>query len=138
MRPKQPSCAVRMTGTEALQILVVEDEPLIRMLAVDMLEALGYGALEAANGTEALQISSEGLGGVAALMIDLGLPDVPGEDVVRQLLRRRPDLPVIVTTGADTSVALARIGRDHPVTVLEKPYQLKDLEGALRALANAH
>ena len=117
------------------RILVVEDEPLIRMLAVDMLDILGFAVTEAATGREALAISSDDLNAMAALMIDLGLPDQPGEEVVRQLLEKRPDLPVIVTTGADTSQALSRIGDAHVVMVLEKPYQLKDLERTVAPLA---
>jgi CheY-like chemotaxis protein len=116
------------------QILVVEDEPLIRMLAVDMLDVLGFGALEAADAAEALAIDAETLKGLAALMVDLGLPDLPGEEVVRRLLQKRPDLPVIVTSGSDAVGAVQRLGAQHTVTILEKPYQLKDLERAVTDL----
>ncbi len=117
------------------QILVVEDEPLIRMLAVDMLEVLGFGAMEAGDAAEALAVDAGALNGFAALMVDLGLPDLPGEEVVRRLLQRRPDLPVIVTSGSDAAAAAQRLGLQHAVTILEKPYQLKDLEHALASLA---
>lgn len=117
------------------QILVVEDEPLIRMLAVEMLDLLGFGAVEAADGAEALAVDSSTLNGLAAVMLDLGLPDMPGEDVVRRLLQQRPDLPVIVTSGSDASAASDRLGLHHAVTILEKPYQIKDLERALAGLA---
>lgn len=117
------------------QILVVEDEPLIRMLAVEMLDVLGFGAVEAADAAEALAIDTDTLNGVAALMVDLGLPDLPGEDVVRRLLQRRADLRVIVTSGSDAAAAAQRLGSRHTVTILEKPYQIKDLERALAALA---
>jgi CheY-like chemotaxis protein len=117
------------------QILVVEDEPLIRMLAVDMLDVLGFAALEAADASEALAIDTEALKGLAALMVDLGLPDLPGEEVVRRLLQKRPDLPVIVTSGSDAAGAVQRLGTQHALTILEKPYQLKDLERAVADLA---
>jgi CheY-like chemotaxis protein len=116
------------------QILVVEDEPLIRMLAVDMLDVLGFGAVEAADGAEAVAIDAETLKGFAALMVDLGLPDLPGEEVVRRLLERRPDLPVIITSGSDAAASAKRLGLQHTVTILEKPYQLKDLEQAVAGL----
>src|SRR3954451_18922834 len=90
-------------------VLLVEDEPLIRMLTIDMLEALGFAALEAGTGAEALAIDERDLASLAGLLIDLGLPDYSGEEVARQLRRRRPDLPVILTTGADASDALARL-----------------------------
>ena len=119
------------------RILVVEDEPLIRMMAADMLDMLGYAVVEAGTGQEALAIPQEDLDGIVALMIDLGLPDQPGEEVVCGLLEKRPDLPVIVTTGSDAAAALSRIGAERAVIVLEKPYQLKDLERAIAPLAPA-
>jgi CheY-like chemotaxis protein len=117
------------------QILVVEDEPLIRMLAVEMLDVLGFAAVEAADAAEALAVDAGTLSGVAALMVDLGLPDLPGEEVVRRLLQRRPDLPIIVTSGSDAAAAAQRLDLGRAVTILEKPYQIRDLQGALAALA---
>jgi DNA-binding response OmpR family regulator len=119
------------------RILVVEDEPLIRMLAVDMLDALGFGAVEAASGKEALSIDDETLEAVAALMIDLGLPDQPGEVVARRLRERRPDLPVILTTGADATAARAELSGGGSVGVLVKPYHFNDMHDALGMLPPA-
>ena len=115
-------------------ILLVEDEPLIRMLTVDMLDHLGFAAIEAASGAEALVLDDQTLGSVAGLMIDLGLPDGPGEEVARRLRQRRPDLPVVLTTGADATAACARLAGNGPVGVLEKPYQLNDLIRVLDTL----
>ena len=126
-----------MTDAPVPRILLVEDEPLIRMLTVDMLDHLGFAAIEAASGAEALAIDDEPLKALAGLMIDLGLPDGPGEEVARLLRQRRPDLPVILTTGADASAARARLAGNGPVGVLEKPYQLNDLSRALDALQTA-
>ena len=123
-----------MTQAPARRILVVEDEPLIRMLAVDMLDALGFAATEAASGGEALAIDDEALHALAGLMIDLGLPDQPGEEVARRLRERRPDLPVILTTGADVSAAHASLSGGGVVGVLEKPYHFNDLHEALAIL----
>ena len=119
------------------RILVVEDEPLIRMLAVDMLDALGYSAMEAASGGEALAIGDEELAALAGLMIDLGLPDHRGEEVALRLRERRPDLPVILTTGADATAAHAELSGGGAVGVLEKPYHFNDLHLALGMLSPA-
>jgi CheY-like chemotaxis protein len=108
------------------QILLVEDEPLIRMMAAEMLELLGYGVVEAGNGAEALAgIAAEALDGV---LIDLGLPDQPGEQVIRQIHELKPQLPIIVCTGADTRAAGQRLADCGVIGFLEKPYYLKDLE----------
>jgi CheY-like chemotaxis protein len=117
------------------RVLLVEDEPLIRMLTTDMLDALGFAAIEAATGAEALAIGDGELSTLAGLVIDLGLPDYPGEEVARQLRLRRPDLPVVLTTGADASGALAKLAGGGPAVALEKPYQLSDLQQAAAILA---
>jgi CheY-like chemotaxis protein len=117
------------------RVLLVEDEPLIRMLTTDMLDALGFVATEAATGAEALAISDADLADLAGLVIDLGLPDQSGEEVARRLRLRRPDLPVILTTGADASDALARLAHGGPAVALEKPYQFSQLQEAAGILA---
>ena len=115
------------------QVLVVEDEPLIRMLAADMLDMLGFGVVEAGDGAQALKASREA-GELHAMLIDLGLPDQPGEQVIRQILAERPGLPVIVATGAAAGAAAARLRDQGRVSILEKPYQYKDLEQMMAGL----
>jgi CheY-like chemotaxis protein len=127
-----------MNPIDPPRILLVEDEPLIRMLAADMLEMLGYGVIEAGTGGEALDlVAQQGVQGINTLMIDLGLPDMSGEDVIIKLLAMRADLPVIVTTGSDAGAVVARLKGTGDLIVLEKPYQLKDLERAIAPLAKA-
>ena len=77
------------------------------------------------------------LAGVSVAIVDLGLPDLPGEEVVRRMRLTRPDLPVIVASGADASAAIARMGGEKPIAILEKPYQMKDLERVLDGLVPA-
>ena len=126
-----------MSAHSQPRVLLVEDEPLIRMLTTDMLDALGFAATEASTGAEALAIDDGALAGLAGLVIDLGLPDQPGEEVARRLRQRRPDLPVILTTGADASNALAGLAGGGPAVALEKPYHFKELEEAAGILATA-
>src|ERR1700744_5397855 len=111
-----------MSSPSPPRVLLVEDEPLIRMLTTDMLDALGFVATEAATGAEALAIGDSDLADLAGLVIDLGLPDQSGEEVPRRLRLRRPDLPVILTTGADASDALSRLADGGPAVALEKTY----------------
>jgi DNA-binding response OmpR family regulator len=119
------------------QILVVEDEPLIRMVATDMLKLLGYTVLEAASGAQALAIADDPQCRLDALMIDLGLPDQPGETVALRICQQRPGLPVIVTTGSDAVAAAPRLAGCGVVAFLEKPYYFKDLEAVVATLSTA-
>jgi DNA-binding response OmpR family regulator len=119
------------------QMLLVEDEPLIRMVAADMLAMLGYGVLEAGSGAEALAIAGDPKCRIDALMIDLGLPDQPGETVARLICDERPGLPVIVTTGTDTAAAARRMTGCAVAAYLQKPYYFKDLEAVIPLLSTA-
>ena len=80
-------------------ILVVEDEILIRMDAVDQLGALGYRMIEAANGQEALNALSDG-SAINILFTDLHMPgDLDGVMLAREVSQRRPEIGIIVTSG---------------------------------------
>jgi DNA-binding response OmpR family regulator len=126
-----------MTDSAEPQMLLVEDEPLIRMVAADMLAMLGYYVLEAASGGEALAFANDPECRIDALMIDLGLPDQPGELVARRICELRPELPVIVTTGSDTAVAARRMDGCAVAAFLQKPYYFKDLEAVIATLSTA-
>jgi CheY-like chemotaxis protein len=115
-------------------ILVVEDEPMIRMLAVDMLNELGWSTVEAGSAGEALELVGRGDDDVRAALIDLGLPDRSGLEVVREIRKLRPGLPVVVTTGRSEGDIDEGLRRDEAVIYLGKPYQLADLETALSTL----
>ena len=121
---------------ESRVVLVVEDKPMVRMLTVDMLDVLGWQALEAGAAGEALRLVEREQAQFACALIDLGLPDRRGEDLVRDLLRLRPGIPVIITTGrGEDDVDSGLIGQG--VGFLGKPYQLADLEDALPVLPRA-
>lgn len=124
-----------MSDNAEPQVLLVEDEPLIRMVAADMLAMLGYAVLEAASGGEALAIAADPKCRIDALMIDLGLPDHPGETVALAICEGRPGLPVIVTTGRDTAVAAPRLAGCLVAAFLQKPYYFKDLEAVTATLS---
>lgn len=113
-------------------VLIVEDEPMIRMLAVDMLDVLGWSALEAGLAADAVRMAADKNERFRVAMVDLGLPDRSGEEVVAELRRHRPGLPVIITTGRDEHDMDEDLRSG--VVFLGKPYQLSDLEAALDSL----
>ena len=72
-----------------------------------------------------------------AMLIDLGLPDCSGEDVLRQIAQLKPGLQIVVATGADTSAVRIRVGADPAISYLEKPFQFSDLEAILPPVQSA-
>lgn len=121
------------SATAARRILMVEDEALIRMLTADMLEVLGFDVAEAGTAAEAMAIAA-GDQPLSAALVDLGLPDRPGDELIRDLRQARPGLPIVVATGRDAG-ALSPLTRAlDDLTFLEKPYDLPQLEQALEGV----
>ncbi|GGH90956.1 response regulator [Arthrobacter liuii] len=110
-------------------VLVVDDEPqLLRALQVN-LEAEGYRVLTALDGTSALKHAEDGHADVVVL--DLGLPDINGVDVITRI-RRTSSIPIIVLSARHGSVDKVRAldaGADDYVT---KPFGLDELLARLR------
>jgi two-component system, OmpR family, KDP operon response regulator KdpE len=112
------------------RVLIVEDEPaLLRALRID-LRARGYEVLAAGGGQDALEQARKWSPEV--LLLDLGLPDLDGTEVIREL-RRWSTVPVIVLSGrssAQDKIVALDAGADDYVT---KPFAMEELLARLRA-----
>ncbi|MGH8961891.1 MAG: response regulator [Jatrophihabitantaceae bacterium] len=112
------------------RVLIVEDErPLLRALAMNV-TARGYDVTEADSGAKALAAASTGEHDV--ILLDLGLPDVSGLEVIRAV-RAYATTPIIVLsarTGSGDKVAALDLGADDYVT---KPFSIDELLARLRA-----
>jgi CheY-like chemotaxis protein len=113
-------------------VLVVEDEPLQRMMAVDLVEQAGFAALAAANADQALGIL-EKRGDISVVFTDINLPHgMDGMRLAKLIRDRWPPVGVIITSGHIDSrqVALPSRSRFFP-----KPYREREIVEALRALS---
>lgn len=116
------------------RVLVVEDEALIRMLAVDMLLDLDIEADEAGTAREALdQVRASG-SDYALVFMDIGLPDRRGDDLICDIRETHPVLPLLVASGEDQADLKSRLGSYAPIAFLGKPYDTDQLGRALKAL----
>ncbi|HEX4179968.1 MAG TPA: CHASE3 domain-containing protein [Caulobacteraceae bacterium] len=107
-------------------VLVVEDDALVRLAAVDMIGALGFTALQAGDATGALRIL-EGETRVDILFTDVGLPGMRGPELAEAALAQRPDLKIIFASGyADTTTVSI-----EGAVRLGKPYQQDELAEVL-------
>lgn len=111
-------------------VLLVEDEFLIRAVVVDALEALSIACIEAPSGQKAIDIleSDEPL---AVVIVDIGLPDMSGERVIEAALERRPDVPIIRCSGAEPG---GRISNPR-IHVVAKPFSAIELARRVASLA---
>lgn len=112
-------------------IVVVDDSPDIFILFQDFLSSQGFTVLHATTAAELFQLLPTR--NVALALLDIGLPDRKGTEILPDLIRNYPDLAIIMITGtADLQTALSclRLGADDYLT---KPMHLADLNHAIKA-----
>ena len=112
-------------------VLIVEDESLIRMSAVEMVEDAGYTAIEAANADEAIAVL-ETRKDICVVFTDINMPgSMDGLMLARAIRDRWPHIHLIVTSGLTTPGA-----RDLPADgrFLRKPYEAAKVASTLREL----
>ena len=111
-------------------VLLAEDEFLIRAVLVDALGDAGFPCIEAAAGQVALDVLA-GDAPLAAIIVDLGLPDMSGERVIEAAVRHRPGLPIIQCSGSHVRPADVAGQKIH---VFPKPYNAEELSKFVAAL----
>jgi two-component system KDP operon response regulator KdpE len=113
-----------------IKVLVVDDEPPIRKLLRMGLTAQGYEVLDAPNGKTALELLDEKPN---LVILDLGLPDIDGLELLRRIRHRQEGLPVVVLSSRGDEagkVAALDLGADDYVT---KPFGMDELLARMRA-----
>ncbi|MBW9054425.1 GAF domain-containing protein [Rhizobium mesosinicum] len=116
------------------KILLVDDEPLIRMVAAEQLEELGYVVLQAGDAREAIQIL-ETEPGLELLLTDVGLPNgMNGRQLADAARQRRPNLPVLFVTGYAEHAVLNHGHLEPGMQVMTKPYDIITLARRVRAM----
>jgi two-component system response regulator MprA len=117
-----------------MHLLIVEDDDRLRRLLKRLLEEQRHVVEAASTGQEGLDIASAPGGGIDALILDIGLPDMSGLDVARRLRRQGSDMAILMLTARDTvgdRVSGLDAGADD---YLVKPFDLDELIARLRAL----
>jgi two-component system cell cycle sensor histidine kinase/response regulator CckA len=115
-------------------VLVVDDEPLIRQIERRTLELEDrYSVIEAPGGAEGIAILQDGRP-LDLLIADLDMPDVPGEEMVRQIRSARPDLKVLYVTGHIDRLLDVRSTLWEGEAFLDKPFTSQGLLEAVSLL----
>ena len=115
-------------------VLVVDDEPTVRMLVAEVLEDLGYTAIEAADGAAGLKALRAG-GRVDLLITDVGLPGgMNGRQVADAARELRPGLKVLFITGYAENAVLSHGHLEPGMHVLTKPFAMDTLASRIKDL----
>lgn len=122
-----PDVPAALRTTAEKVVLVVDDEPTVRMLVVDALEELGYACIEAGTGAEGLELL-RAAGPVDLLITDVGLPGgMNGREVAERARDLVADLRILFITGYAENAVLNHGHIEYGMEVLTKPFAVTDL-----------
>jgi len=136
--PRQPDKAAKAPELEGGgTVLLVEDEEMLRHMAEAMLTRLGFKALAAKDGVEAVEVFRQHQDTIRCVLCDLTMPRMNGWETLAALRKLAPDIPVILTSGYDKARVMEGDHPELPQAFLHKPYQMRDLEVAISAAQKA-
>jgi CheY-like chemotaxis protein len=115
-------------------VLVVDDEPAVRMLVTEILEDLGYAAMEAGDGPEALAFLHSNTR-IDLLITDVGLPGgMNGRQVADAARAARPELPVLFITGFAENAVVGDGPLEAGMELVTKPFSMEALGSRIREM----
>jgi PAS domain S-box-containing protein len=119
-------------------VLIVDDEPTVRMLVADVLEGLGYAAIEAADGVSGLKVLQSDVH-IDLLITDVGLPGgMNGRQMADAARQHRPDLRVLFITGYAEGAGIGEGGLGLGMHLLTKPFTMQSLASRIEAIIARH
>jgi len=134
--PEQPLAeTVSETPTPATgeTVVVVEDDPAVRMLVMDLLKELGYRAHEAEDARSALPLLESDMR-VDLLVTDVGLPGMNGRQLAEIARQHRPGLKVLFMTGYAQKAAERQGFLEDGMDMVAKPFSIEQLAGKIRTM----
>ncbi len=131
---EQEAPAARGSGTSSAGsevILLVEDDDMVRMLAREILEGLGYVVHEALNGRHGLALCEAHKGPIDLLLTDVMMPELGGRELAEGALKLRPGVKVLFMSGLSREMVLQDRMRNG-IAFLQKPFMPADLAQKVR------
>ena len=111
-------------------ILVVDDEEIVRRVTKMMLESVGFTVLMAQDGLEALEVFRRRADEIVLVVLDLTMPNLDGEETLRELLRIRPNVKTILSSGYNEQDLTDRFAGKGLSAFIQKPYRPRPTQGA--------
>ncbi|MBK8792521.1 MAG: response regulator [Holophaga sp.] len=118
---------------KSLEILLVDDDDLIRMTVGPMLEILGHKVQAVEGGQQALDLFEQGLK-VDLVILDMNMPFMNGAETLQRLMLVNPDQPVLMASGYDNRDVRGLLQGNPKVGIIQKPFSLGEFQEKLVAL----
>ncbi len=115
-------------------VMVVEDEEMVRKLAERLLKRLGYKVIVAKSCGDAILLAETEKGPIHLLLTDVIMPHMNGRELASRLVKLRPELKVVFTSGYTHNVIAHHGVLEDDVTFLAKPYSIETLAAAIRGV----
>jgi CheY-like chemotaxis protein len=109
--------------TTGARVLVVDDEPGVRLVARESLKRAGFAVDVAEDGEDALSIVKRSPDAYDAVLLDMTMPRLSGVETLRALREVRPGLPVVLTSGYSEQVATAHVAPTDIAGFIQKPFR---------------
>jgi PAS domain S-box-containing protein len=118
-------------------VLIVDDEEMVRSVAIALLEKAGFTTIEAKDGAEALDFFAADSAHYAAVLLDVSMAGLDGFEVLTRLRALRADVPIILMSGRSESELAEMCVDIESVGIVQKPFRAETLVSKLRAMLPA-
>lgn len=116
------------------QILVIDDEAIVREAVTDILESIDINVLSAADGYAGLALFQTHHQAIHGILLDMKMPGLSGPETLRQLRRINAHVPIILSSGYSEEETKKAIADQEPAIFLPKPYNFDELIATVVAL----
>ena len=114
-------------------ILVVDDDESVRNVAKMILERVGLNVITASDGREGIELFEKNKTGLAAVLLDMTMPHMSGEETFHEMHRLRPEVPVFLASGYNEQDIASRFTESEFAGIIQKPFQLQTLVAKIRS-----
>ncbi|HEY5995453.1 MAG TPA: ATP-binding protein, partial [Candidatus Deferrimicrobiaceae bacterium] len=132
-RPEAPAPEAHAAAPGKCEVLVVEDNEMVRSLVVGMLGTFGYRVRETASPGEALRIASDEGVRIDLLVSDMIMPEMNGQVLYERIREIRPGLPVLFISGYTQDAVVPQVRPGEKVRFLRKPFTMSEFLSNVRA-----
>jgi CheY-like chemotaxis protein len=120
------------TGSE--KVLLVDDEPDIRQVGKELLEAMGYEVMLAKDGEEAIEVYKKNRNEIDVVLLDMVMPNIGGGEAYDRMKEINPDIKVLLSSGYSIDGEATEILERGCDGFIQKPFDLKQLSGRMREI----